>query len=84
MSSRRGQSLKMFFGNDEDAADSIGSNDSDSEEEDGSLGSSLIGAGSGHTTGSSHGKMDSEMMEKLGQSWREEIDDTVQHRLSLC
>lgn len=86
-SSRRRQQMANFFNNESDAEDSIGSNDTSEEEEDAdttSLGSSWIGAGSGHTTGSSHGKMDSEMMEKLGQSWREAIDDTVQHRLSLC
>merc|ERR1711865_237231 len=84
-SSRRRQQMANFFNNESDAEDSIGSHDSDSdreeEEDTTSLGSSFIGAGSGH---SSHGKMDSEMMEKLGQSWREAIDDTVQHRLSLC
>ena len=83
-SSRRRQQMAIFFNNESDAEDSIGSHDSDREEEEedtASLGSSFIGSGSGH---SSHGKMDSEMMETLGQSWREAIDPTVQHRLSLC
>jgi len=84
-SSRRRQQMANFFNNESDAEDSIGSHDSDRDEEEDadttSLGSSFIGSGSGH---SSHGKMDSEMMEQLGQSWREAIDPTVQHRLSLC
>merc|ERR1711865_1295614 len=81
-SSRRRQQMANFFNNESDAEDSIGSHDtSDRDEDTTSLGSSFIGAGSGH---SSHGKMDSEMMETLGQSWREAIDPTVQHRLSLC
>merc|ERR1711865_1059624 len=81
-SSRRRQQMANFFNNESDAEDSIGSHDtSDEDNDETSLGSSLIGAGSGH---SSHGKMDSEMMETLGQSWREAIDPTVQHRLSLC